>query len=200
MIWASSHKLGCGLAKCARGGPRNKPFFNYVCNYCPMWVLFVTELSNGCKSRSLALTRIYCNHVAKSLAVNSAVVKDLFIMCNCFCFCKKINDFVFCHSGNRIEQLGTPYKKGKPCSSCLQSCHSKKIRFETPLVLLVPINWSFVFVRLCVNSCNAADLWANCRELYKTWPGWLCRTNTTEGIQRQHNCLATCNCQGKIHD
>lgn len=54
--------------------------------------------------------------------------------------------------------------------------------------------------RLCVNTCNAADMWANCRELYKTWPGWLCRTNTTEGLQRQHNCLATCNCQGKIHD
>lgn len=32
-------------------------------------------------------------------------------------------------SGNRIEMLGTPYKRGKPCSSCSQSCHSKKIRF-----------------------------------------------------------------------
>lgn len=42
MIWASSHKVGCGLAKCARGGPRNKPFFNYVCNYCPMWVAVIS--------------------------------------------------------------------------------------------------------------------------------------------------------------
>lgn len=54
--------------------------------------------------------------------------------------------------------------------------------------------------RLCMNTCNAADLWANCMDLYKTWPSWLCRTNTTEGLQRQHNCLATCNCKGKIHD
>lgn len=36
--------------------------------------------------------------------------------------------FLF-YSGNRMEQLGTPYKKGKPCSGCLQSCHSKKIRY-----------------------------------------------------------------------
>lgn len=36
MVWAASHKVGCGLAKCSSGGPKNKPFFNYVCNYCPM--------------------------------------------------------------------------------------------------------------------------------------------------------------------
>lgn len=36
MIWAATHKVGCGLAKCPSGGPKNKPFFNYVCNYCPM--------------------------------------------------------------------------------------------------------------------------------------------------------------------
>ncbi|CAO1364329.1 unnamed protein product [Diamesa hyperborea] len=120
MVWAATHKVGCGLAKCNRGGPRGKAYFNYVCNYCPI--------------------------------------------------------------GNRIEQLGTPYKKGKPCSGCLQSCHSKKIR-------------------LCVNSCNAADLWANCQELYQTWPDWLCGTdNTKEGIERQHKCLATCTCHGRIHD
>ncbi|CAG9798066.1 unnamed protein product [Chironomus riparius] len=116
MIWASTHKVGCGLSKCSRGGPRNKPFYNYVCNYCPI--------------------------------------------------------------GNRIEKLGTPYKKGKPCSACSQSCHSKKIR-------------------LCLNPCNSADMWANCRSLYKMWSGWLCRTNTTEGLNRRQNCLATCNCSQK---
>ncbi|XP_055546084.1 cysteine-rich venom protein TEL1-like isoform X2 [Wyeomyia smithii] len=36
MVWAASHKVGCGLAKCARGGPTGKPYFNYVCNYCPI--------------------------------------------------------------------------------------------------------------------------------------------------------------------
>lgn len=36
MVWAATHKVGCGLARCMKGGPRNKPFYNYVCNYCPM--------------------------------------------------------------------------------------------------------------------------------------------------------------------
>lgn len=35
MVWASTHKVGCAVTKCAHGGPRNKPFFNYVCDYCP---------------------------------------------------------------------------------------------------------------------------------------------------------------------
>jgi len=32
MVWAKTHKVGCGFAKCkdAKG-----VFFNYVCNYCP---------------------------------------------------------------------------------------------------------------------------------------------------------------------
>lgn len=36
MVWATTHKVGCGLAKCMDGGPRGKPYYNYVCNYCPM--------------------------------------------------------------------------------------------------------------------------------------------------------------------
>lgn len=36
MIWAATHKVGCGISKCSRGGPKNKPYYNYVCNYCPM--------------------------------------------------------------------------------------------------------------------------------------------------------------------
>ncbi|KPI93767.1 Cysteine-rich secretory protein DIS2 [Papilio xuthus] len=33
MVWATSHKVGCGLAHCT-GGPWGK-FYNYVCHYCP---------------------------------------------------------------------------------------------------------------------------------------------------------------------
>ncbi|CAG2060094.1 unnamed protein product [Timema podura] len=36
LVWASSHRVGCGFAKCHRGGARGKPFYNYVCNYCPI--------------------------------------------------------------------------------------------------------------------------------------------------------------------
>uniref|UniRef100_A0A1B0DQX0 Uncharacterized protein n=1 Tax=Phlebotomus papatasi TaxID=29031 RepID=A0A1B0DQX0_PHLPP len=35
MVWAATHKVGCGLAKCARGF-RGKSYYNYVCNYCPI--------------------------------------------------------------------------------------------------------------------------------------------------------------------
>ncbi|CAB3231001.1 unnamed protein product [Arctia plantaginis] len=33
MVWATSHKVGCGMAYC-RGGPWGH-FYNYVCHYCP---------------------------------------------------------------------------------------------------------------------------------------------------------------------
>lgn len=58
MIWASTHKVGCGLAKCARGGPRDKPFFNYVCNYCPMWVRWI--VFPLIRQISSDLMEIYC--------------------------------------------------------------------------------------------------------------------------------------------
>ncbi|CAD7086125.1 unnamed protein product [Hermetia illucens] len=118
MVWATTHKVGCGLAKC-RNGPRGKTYFNYVCNYCPI--------------------------------------------------------------GNYYDRLGFPYRAGRPCGSCPGSCRSRKIR-------------------LCTNSCNAVDMWANCDELYRTWPGWLCNETTPEGLDRRRKCLATCTCHGKIHD
>lgn len=34
MVWHATHEVGCGLAYCAHAYPR--PFYNYVCNYCPM--------------------------------------------------------------------------------------------------------------------------------------------------------------------
>ena len=36
MVWSSSHKVGCGFAKCV--GSENsswKKYYAYVCNYCP---------------------------------------------------------------------------------------------------------------------------------------------------------------------
>lgn len=36
MVWASSHKVGCGFTKC---GSRGRTYYSYICNYCPMWVL-----------------------------------------------------------------------------------------------------------------------------------------------------------------
>lgn len=37
LVWSASHAVGCGFQKCARGGgARDKPYYAYVCNYCPM--------------------------------------------------------------------------------------------------------------------------------------------------------------------
>ena len=36
IVWSSSHKVGCGFAKCV--GSKNsswKKYYAYVCNYCP---------------------------------------------------------------------------------------------------------------------------------------------------------------------
>ncbi|BES88649.1 Crisp [Nesidiocoris tenuis] len=34
MVWATSHKVGCGLAHCLHTS--GKPYYTYVCNYCPI--------------------------------------------------------------------------------------------------------------------------------------------------------------------
>nr|XP_023018446.1 cysteine-rich secretory protein 2-like isoform X1 [Leptinotarsa decemlineata] len=40
MVWAASHEVGCGIAKCYHYGnykhTKAKLYYNYVCNYCPM--------------------------------------------------------------------------------------------------------------------------------------------------------------------
>ncbi|CAG9771976.1 unnamed protein product [Ceutorhynchus assimilis] len=85
----------------------------------------------------------------------------------------------YCPIGNRPGKTSTPYKLGNPCSSCKQSCTTRK---------------------LCSNSCDVADMWANCKELHRIHPTWLCRTQTPKGRQRARYCKATCNCRNKIYD
>ncbi|XP_046987912.1 cysteine-rich secretory protein 2-like [Schistocerca americana] len=33
MVWASTHKVGCGFTRC---GSRGRTYYSYICNYCPM--------------------------------------------------------------------------------------------------------------------------------------------------------------------
>lgn len=94
MIWAASHKVGCGLAKCARGGPRNKPFFNYVCNYCPMWVNFsIIKCQPNAKSRSLNKNLLQrCDEISRSYlhrsrSFSSAVIGCVFAKFQTIWFC-----------------------------------------------------------------------------------------------------------------
>ncbi|XP_015836142.1 cysteine-rich secretory protein 2 isoform X2 [Tribolium castaneum] len=85
----------------------------------------------------------------------------------------------YCPIGNQPGQLGRPYRRGRPCSLCRNNCFARK---------------------LCTNSCHVADLWANCKELYKVWPQWLCDTTSVKGQERKKHCRATCTCKNKIHD
>ncbi|KAK3921014.1 Cysteine-rich secretory protein 3 [Frankliniella fusca] len=106
--------VGCGFHKCPKGGNRGKPYYAYVCNYCPM--------------------------------------------------------------GNHMHRLGRPYESGGRCEACPKRCRKG----------------------LCTNACPAADLWANCRELFASWPHWLCRSGTPQGRQRLDHCRATCRCRNRI--
>ncbi|KAL7304087.1 cysteine-rich secretory protein 2-like [Trichogramma pretiosum] len=83
----------------------------------------------------------------------------------------------YCPAGNREDLLSTPYEIGDSCSACPGDCRLGK---------------------LCKNSCPWADLWANCRQLHDTWPGWLCDSDTEQGRERRKFCRATCHCRGKI--
>ncbi|CAH1368353.1 unnamed protein product [Tenebrio molitor] len=85
----------------------------------------------------------------------------------------------YCPIGNRPGQLGRPYRRGRPCGMCRKNCHAR---------------------RLCTNSCHVADLWANCKELNRVWPDWLCNTSSPKGRERMQNCQATCKCKDKLHD
>lgn len=84
---------------------------------------------------------------------------------------------LFINSGNYPNRIGTPYESGPSCASCKNHCQIGK---------------------LCTNACPWADLWVNCRQLYETWPGWLCETDTQQGHERRQFCRATCRCRDKI--
>ncbi|XP_066246169.1 cysteine-rich secretory protein 2-like [Euwallacea similis] len=96
---------------------------------------------------------------------------------------ERVRDFYnyvcnYCPIGNRPGKASHPYKLGNPCSSCKKHCSKK----------------------LCLNSCNVSDIWANCKQLYASHPIWLCRTNTPKGKMRIEFCKATCTCGNKIYD
>ncbi|XP_068226914.1 cysteine-rich secretory protein 2-like [Palaemon carinicauda] len=77
MVWHSSHEVGCGLAFCANAKP--KPFYNYVCNYCPIGN-YLESLSKPYKSGTPCSD---CPGQCKAdkLCTNSCPYGDLWVNC-----------------------------------------------------------------------------------------------------------------------
>ncbi|CAH1960260.1 unnamed protein product [Acanthoscelides obtectus] len=81
MVWASTHEVGCGIAKCnhepsSRFSP--KVFYNYVCNYCPI----------GNHARRLSIPykigepcSLCKQHCKRNLCLNSCPYADYWVNC-----------------------------------------------------------------------------------------------------------------------
>ena len=74
----------------------------------------------------------------------------------------------YCPQGNLLFRLGTPYRRGRPCASCKDSCDRG----------------------LCTNTCPTADYWVNCAELLEDMGARLCSSP-----YHATHCQATCSCQ-----
>ncbi|KAK8758885.1 hypothetical protein V5799_003482 [Amblyomma americanum] len=109
MVWYSSHKVGCGLHYCGRNVVK-KPFYNYVCNYCPIGNFperFGKPYTKGkpcskcpghCRSKKLCTNScehadfwVNCREIAKHwhqwLCGNPA--KEQYKACRATCSCKE---------------------------------------------------------------------------------------------------------------
>lgn len=105
MVWASTHKVGCGFARCPSGGlqlprksmrqrrhgrggsyramssqqPTRKTYYSYICNYCPIGN-FVERLGKPYKKgEPCSGCPSHCRH--NKLCTNSCPVADLWVNC-----------------------------------------------------------------------------------------------------------------------
>lgn len=76
MVWHSTHEVGCGLAYCP-GGVR--PFYNYVCNYCPIGNHLESLSEPYKKGPPCSECPNHCK--TKKLCTNSCPYGDLWINC-----------------------------------------------------------------------------------------------------------------------
>uniref|UniRef100_A0A4Q8K1D9 U86-Liphistoxin-Lth1a_1 n=1 Tax=Liphistius thaleban TaxID=1905330 RepID=A0A4Q8K1D9_9ARAC len=78
MVWYNSHKVGCGFHYCVQGVVK-KPFYNYVCNYCPIGN-FPKRLGRPySKGQSCGKCSAHCKY--KKLCTNSCPYSDLWTNC-----------------------------------------------------------------------------------------------------------------------
>ncbi|KAL7645437.1 UNVERIFIED_CONTAM: hypothetical protein RMT77_003823 [Armadillidium vulgare] len=77
LVWAATHQVGCGLAHCKNASPR--PFFNYVCNYCPIGNHLSSLSTPYKKGAPCSSCEGHCK--ARKLCKNSCSYGDIWINC-----------------------------------------------------------------------------------------------------------------------
>jgi len=115
-VWATTHKVGCGFQKCELGGLKGKPYYNYVCNYCPIGN-FMDRLGQPYKKG------VPCSHCSKhcrlkKLCMNSCPSADLWA--NCRELNSTWHDWL-CHNHSHEG-----HKRRRHCSATC-NCHDKII-------------------------------------------------------------------------
>ncbi|XP_004628332.2 cysteine-rich secretory protein 3-like [Octodon degus] len=75
----------------------------------------------------------------------------------------------YCPAGNNLARIYSPYKNGDPCASCPDHCEDG----------------------LCTNGCKYEDRYSNCESLKSSL--------SCDHYMVKENCLASCNCEDKIH-
>ncbi|XP_042866363.1 cysteine-rich secretory protein 2-like [Penaeus japonicus] len=77
MVWHATHEVGCGLAYCPHASPT--PFYNYVCNYCPMGNYMHVLSTPYERGPPCSACPGHCK--AKKLCTNSCPYGDIWINC-----------------------------------------------------------------------------------------------------------------------
>ncbi|VEN59954.1 unnamed protein product [Callosobruchus maculatus] len=83
MVWASTHEVGCGIAKCNYKPSTNsrfnqRVFYNYVCNYCPIGNYPEKLGLPYKKGKPCSLCKQHCK---RNLCSNSCKYADHWINC-----------------------------------------------------------------------------------------------------------------------
>ncbi|XP_026325014.1 serotriflin-like [Hyposmocoma kahamanoa] len=110
MVWATSHKVGCGVALC-KGGPWGK-FYNYVCHYCPAGN--IESLVQYPYKPGKQCTECPGQCVSESLCTNPCPAKDVYS--NCYelikypGICTQGNCNATCVCGNKRIHKNYPWK------------------------------------------------------------------------------------------
>ncbi|XP_021206855.1 cysteine-rich venom protein ENH1 [Bombyx mori] len=110
MVWATSYKVGCGLAHCS-GGPWGH-FYNYVCHYCPGGNILTIAQYPYKTGEKCSDCPDHCT--SESLCTNFCPVRDYYSNCdelvkNIDGFCKQGMCNATCSCGSKLLHKNYPW-------------------------------------------------------------------------------------------